>query len=575
MRSSSPSSVTGGTAISPPMYFLRSSYYPLAAACAGSLMWPAAGAFESLELRIDELNAPQWLAEQLHFSFSWQADTAADYRLEIGRLVLPALAQTLSGIGIDCRQGEVTERHIRCDQGELKLNHPLVGSKPIAFSFDLDRESGNLSGNLDGVVIADGRLNLQLELEAAAWRLHLHGQRLNPTALLDLLPQQQRPLADWTHRAQVDLEARLHGQGATLRDAEWQMSLSDLAFADVTGSTAGEGLAGRFDGRLTRSSERWLINGDLILDRGELLTPVIYLDATAHPLGLQGEWVLDQDLETLQVRTARLHLPELVDLRLQARLTLADRMDIRRLKLQVQPFQIGDLYRELLQPVLQGTPWGRFELAGEADLALDMHDGAASLELGLHDAALDDAQTDQAPRRLGLYNVNGQIVWNRTGEMRPSWLAWGSGQLLDRIELGPARIDFRTAGERFELIKQIRLPVLDGFLLVDRLDLAALGTPEQELQFDGILEPISMSALSQALGWLPLSGKLSGMLPGLHYKKGLFSIDGILLVRIFDGDILIKNLRLQDLFGVYPQLSADIEMKRLDLDRLTSTFSFG
>ncbi|MGD8932314.1 MAG: hypothetical protein PVI52_07080 [Chromatiales bacterium] len=538
-------------------------------------MWMAAGAFEGLELSIAELSTPDWRAQQLHFSFAWQPGATAGYRLEIDRLELPSLEQTLTGVRVDCRQGEVSGRRIRCDQGELLLQHPLVGSTPIGFSFDLDRESGDLNGTLDGVGLAGGRLDLQFDSEAAAWQLQLQGRRLNPTALLELLPQQQRPLADWTHHSRADLEARLHGQGGTLQDADWQLVLAGLAFADATGTTAGEGLAGRFDGRLTRTSERWVINGGLILDQGELLTPVCYLDATAHPLDVSGEWALDRDLETLRVRAARLRLPDLLDLRLQARLALPDGMGIRMLKLRLQPFPVGDVYRELLQPVLQGTPWGRFELAGEADLALDLQDGMAALALGLQDVALDDTRTDQMPRRLGLYDVNGQIVWNRSGEMRPSWLAWGSGQLLDHIELGPARIDFRTAGERFELMKQIRLPVLDGFLLVDRLDLAALGTPEQELQFDGILEPISMSALSQALGWLPLSGKLSGMLPGLHYKKGLFSIDGILLVRIFDGDILIKNLRLQDLFGVYPQLSADIEMKRLDLDQLTSTFSFG
>ncbi|MEJ2693786.1 MAG: hypothetical protein P8166_12195, partial [Candidatus Thiodiazotropha sp.] len=156
-----------------------------------------------------------------------------------------------------------------------------------------------------------------------------------------------------------------------------------------------------------------------------------------------------------------------------------------------------------------------------------------------------------------------------------SRLSWQAGHLLEHIDIGPAEIEFEASGEGFNLTRQARIPLLDGNLVVDKLVIAALGKPEQRLRFDGFLEPISMHALSQALGWLPLSGKLSGMIPGLTYEKGLLSVDGILAVRIFDGDILIRQLKSRDLFSVYPQLSADIELRDLDLESLTQTFSFG
>jgi hypothetical protein len=146
---------------------------------------------------------------------------------------------------------------------------------------------------------------------------------------------------------------------------------------------------------------------------------------------------------------------------------------------------------------------------------------------------------------------------------------------LEKLDLGAGRIDFQTYERDFRLIRQARLPVVDGALVVDRLEVSNLGEEDQQLAFDGMLEPISMQALSQALGWPPLSGKLSGVIPGLTYRAGQFKLDGNLLVRMFEGDILIRRLRLQDLFGVYPQLQADIELKQLDLETLTRTFSFG
>ncbi len=532
-------------------------------------------AFERLDLNIEEIAATGWRAEQLNFSFAWQSPVGAGYHLQIGRLELPQLEQSISGLQIDCRQGEFSDQRISCDQGQVRLNHPLLQQTAISLRFDLNPASGKFTGALSGVAIADGHLDLDLTLEAGDWNLQIRGKRLNPASLAVLLLQDFQPLADWSYRARIDLDAQLQGQAGALLSASWRTAVAGLSFSDAKGTTAGEGLAGRLQGKLSRAPGYWQVNSELTLDKGELLTPACYLNPAAYPLRLESQWVLDESLQMLKIQDARLRQQDLLDLKLQAELKLSDEHPIQMLKLKVQPFQVADIYRELLQPLLQGTPWGRFEMAGQAELSIYQKGATASLDVGLHDFDLDDAKVNGAPRRMGLYGVNGHLYWNRRGEMRPSWLQWQAGHVMERIDIGPARIDFQTAGEHFKLARQIRLPVLDGFLLVDRLDIEALGEAEQKIQFDGLLEPISMGALSEALGWVPLSGKLSGMLPGLTYKKGIFNLEGILLVHIFDGDILIKHLKLQDLFGVYPQLSADIEMHDLDLETLTGTFSFG
>lgn len=560
------------------MSFPRNRWVWLAAwALAGlSLLGSAAVcAFEQLELSIAEIAAEGWRAEQLRLGFAWRSPAGAGYRLQIGSLQLPQLEQTITGVQVDCQQGEFSDLRISCEQGEVRLNHPLLQQSVMSLKFELDPASGKLSGELGGVALAGGRLDLDLALEAGAWKLQLRGQRLNSAKLAALMPQYQKALAGWRYAARIDLDAQLTGQGGAMLDGTWKATVAGLSFADVAGSYAGEGLAGRLNGKLSRAADHWQVNSELTLNKGELLTPVCYLNPDAHPLKLESRLVLDDRLQTLQIQDARLRQQDLLDLKLQAQLQPAAARPVQMLQLKVQPFQVAEIYRELLQPVLEGTPWGRFELAGQAELTLNLKEAAANLDLALHDFHLDDAKVSGTPRRMGLYGVNGHLYWNRGGEMQPSWLQWQAGHVLERIDIGPSRIDFETARESFKLTKPIRVPVLDGFLQVDRLDIEALGEAEQKLEFDGMLEPISMSTLSEALGWVPLSGKLSGMIPGLTYKKGLFSLDGILLVRMFDGDILIKHLKLQDLFGVYPQLNADIEMHNLDLETLTGTFSFG
>lgn len=533
-----------------------------------------AGAFAQLELRIATLAAPQWRARQLSFSFDWRG-AAAGYRLEIARLELPALGQTLENLEIRCRQGALDDRYIRCGEGEVRLSHPRLGRGPMALSFELERGSGRLQGTLLGAVVAGGRLDLDFALEAGDWRLGLRGKGLQPASLASLWPGTEGYLGEWGVGADLDLELSLSGRGERLHRGRWRGKLSQLGFADAAGTYAGEGLAANLEGTLSASGGAWRAETRLALEQGELLTPVCYLDAGVHPLQVEGRLSLDPQRRLLSFEDLRLRSRNLLDLNLQGALKLDAERPLQRLQLQVHPLRAEDLYGELLQPVLAGTPWGRFDMAGEVGLSLALEGEAVSLDLELREFDLDDTQGGAVPGHLGLSGVNGRLFWNRHGAARPSRLAWRSGLLLQHLDLGPGEIEFRAADSGFHLDGPARLPLLDGFLVVDRLDIEALGDPSQRLRFDGFLEPVSLEAVSRALGWVPLSGKLSGMLPGLTYENGLFSVEGVLLARVFDGDILIRNLQTRDLFGAYPQLQAEIELRNLDLETLTETFSFG
>jgi hypothetical protein len=46
-------------------------------------------------------------------------------------------------------------------------------------------------------------------------------------------------------------------------------------------------------------------------------------------------------------------------------------------------------------------------------------------------------------------------------------------------------------------------------------------------------------------------------------------------MRVFDGSVVIKNLRFTEPFGIVPRLSADVDLNDLDLESLTRAFSFG
>jgi hypothetical protein len=84
-----------------------------------------------------------------------------------------------------------------------------------------------------------------------------------------------------------------------------------------------------------------------------------------------------------------------------------------------------------------------------------------------------------------------------------------------------------------------------------------------------------MQQFTAALGLPVMHGTLSAAIPTVSYEKSTVKMDGALLFNVFDGTILVQRLVLENPFGRVPTLKADVEMRKLDLDLLTRTFSFG
>jgi hypothetical protein len=134
---------------------------------------------------------------------------------------------------------------------------------------------------------------------------------------------------------------------------------------------------------------------------------------------------------------------------------------------------------------------------------------------------------------------------------------------------------FTTRGRDFALARDTRFPIFDGALLVHTLAIRRSFGPDAELDFDAILEPISMPLLSKAFGWPILSGRLAGTVPGVTYRDHVLTVQGDLSANVFDGTIVGSRLELSDPLGPWPRLDADVSARHLDLDLLTHTFSIG
>ncbi|MFZ2171931.1 MAG: C4-dicarboxylate ABC transporter, partial [Methylococcaceae bacterium] len=177
--------------------------------------------------------------------------------------------------------------------------------------------------------------------------------------------------------------------------------------------------------------------------------------------------------------------------------------------------------------------------------------------------------------RIKVEGGAGTINWSDDETFnRPSTLTWRQIQLY-ALPIGASRLLFLSRASSFKLLEKASLPFLGGVIAINQLGWQAKKQQEPEVYFAGSLNNVSLEQWSKALNWTPLSGTISGNIPRVDYRNKTLSLGGELNIRVFDGDIKIKQLASSGLFTDFPKLYSELEINNLDLDQLTGKFKFG
>ncbi|MDA0189851.1 MAG: hypothetical protein OSW77_05875 [Proteobacteria bacterium] len=451
------------------------------------------------------------------------------FRIDAGRLSLGGFR--LDGLHLACHALQRTAAALDCRDGVLG-----VGGQRWPARFVL-RDGGRrieltLPASAGGATerwrLAQGR--------DGAWTLDLEAVRLARLAALLPLPAAIVGLG-------VDgrLDGRLRLGGGRVSG---ELRLAGGRFASTDGTRAGEGLALTLSLALRQRGGAWQGQLALAWTGGELYLAPFYLERLqlALPGGgslrAQGVWPAGATLpDTL---TLQGELPDLA--------------------------AVGTTF---LAPLLAARALPPVTLAGGAALDLaGRQGGQRTLEVALREVAVDLAG------RHALRGVDGRLAWAADG-VRESRLRVGGGTLAG-LPLGRFELPLRVRPDGVELAGA-SVPVLDGELLLDDWAATRPASPEGGWQWRGglALTPLSLPALTQALGLPALGGTLSFSLPRLRHDAGALTLDGTAVIQAFDGYLSITGLRLIDPFGPLPRLSGEIEARHLDLGLLTETYDFG
>ena len=547
-----------------------------------------AAAASSLEFAIGDVSGEGWQARGITLGLEITETGRSPATLRIEALLLPPPVGEVRGLEARCAALEIGTTIVRCPSLTLAGSGRLRNLPGLTGPVEYRRETGALSWQLagssatgepgGGLIVAGeltgGDLNATFtarDLEIEPWVAFLGGPGVPSDG-----PSEAGASDDGEAEGESVLTGRLTGElrvelsADVPARADLEGRFEGLSGYNASGTQAAEGLALGFSGSWRDEGDAGRFEGEIGMTAGEIYREPVYADLGAFPAELSFGGTIRSD--AILIESFSLAQTGVVAGSGSARLEADSegQWALAEARLELTELTLPGAYQILMQPFLADTDLGDLETLGSARGELEIVDG----ELDVATLSLDEVFLDDRSGRLALYGLYGDLAWGDGAGDEPLRLVWDGGYLYG-FSFGSADLTFDRRGDGIALTAPVSIPVFDGALEIDVLELGGASMNEASAVFDARLTPVDMRSVAHALDWPPLTGTLSGEIPRLSYLDGELTFGGEFRADMFDGTVTIRNFNVRDPFQEGARLRADVEINQLDLRQVTEAFSFG
>lgn len=543
-------------------------------------------AVDDVAFEVERIDGAGWSAQGVVVRLDLP-DRVTRASATIARIQLPAQAGELRNLRIDCPAVEISVATIACRDARIAAVLPTVGSQTLAGRVVFGRRSGTLEIDLAGLKIGGGEARIAGGLQDTGWNGQLKLDRVAVEPLIKLARDLQLPLPELSATGLVTLSLTASGAQTTVQKARIDATFTDLTANNEAGSLATDKLSFNLLADVGQAQGDWSFQADVKSGSGQVYAQPVFLDLGAHALAVsaRGTWASDG---RLSVADFKVDHRDVAQGQGSAEIRFDDERPLRALTLNLKALQFPGAYDSYFQPLLLDTNFKSLRTAGRIAGGIVIEQGAPQrIELNFASVTLDDGN-----RNLVLNDLNGDWYWrNQRGSQsvdvgvdleddadpspaRDSLLRWAGGSLLN-LDLGPSELRFNTQGRQFRLLQPARIPVLDGALELESFRIRNAGEPTVAFMVDATIQPISVAQLCKAFGWPEFGGRIGGAISKLRMRDRIITLGTTLQAQVFDGDVKISDLRLEQPFGQWPRFYSNIALDNLDLELVTSAFSFG
>jgi hypothetical protein len=549
------------------------------AACAvivlGLCAISAVRAVDSVRLEVERIDGKGWSAEGIAFDLGLPRAGVAS-QATITRLRWGSQPHVLRNVRIACPALELTADKVACARADLTLTLPSVGAQRLAGAVNYDRRTGAIDFDVRSARLAGGAVRLRAAIGERSWRASADAEGLDAEQLLTIARELELPVAGFSGTGRVSLAIDASG-AETPQRATIMAKFDQLTANNASGTLASDKLALNARATLENVDGDWLFDVAVDAGRGQAYAQPVFLDFGVHALAAQARGRLAASGEVV-AESFQLDHRGVVRADGSARVDLSQAHPVRDLRLNLYALEFPGAYTSYLQPFLVDSDFESLATSGRISGKARIEAGAPR-QLSLQLANLD---LDDGAQAFALRGLNGEVSWRdgdnedsarRAGAQRSS-LRWQSGSLF-KLALGPGALQFTSVGRDVRLVEPSRIPLLDGAIDLESLRIRNVGLPSVAFMVDATLQPVSVAQLCRAFGWPEFGGTIGGTISKLRLREGIVTLGTTLQARVFDGQIAIKDLRLEDALGAWPRFYSSLALESLDLELVTRAFSFG
>lgn len=507
----------------------------------------------TLESRAGRAGVVQWQSAALTLAPAREAHGGLRWHVDVGGLDVGGLRGRLV---VECADGGLQQGRPRCAEGRFEWRS------------DDDRR---LSGQLGEPSRGSG-MTFELDGHGLSGRVQwLDDQAVDATIRLDNFDLAALPASFLEVLDLSVLEGHADGlielSGGRVR---FDLSLEQAGFDRRDGRIAGAGLALEITGEIDdwATDEAVGFTAALRQDSGEILVGPVYLPPPDAPLALEvaGEF---ESGSHIALTSLKLDDGGLVEARGAARVESGARgWGLSALTIDRARLQLPGAWRRWGDGPASASGFGDLATGGTITASARWSsDRLESLSLGLDDFSVRDPAG-----RFALESVEGNV--HRGSERFEADLEWGELALFS-LRFGASRLLADGMPADWALEQPLRLPLLDGAVVIDRLEVDARSDGKPSVALDARIEPLDLAELTRMLGFPVFGGALSGRFPGIRLSGNQITFTGGIDVAAFSGGVRLSELVIERPFGSLPALAAQVEIDRLDLAELTGAFNFG
>lgn len=477
----------------------------------------------------------------------------------------------ITDIKLNCHELIFKPEYVSCASGQLDFKQQELGQQSLVFNITASPNKDHYQLAITELKLASSIITIDVEFDKNSWRVNIDTPKLSLIPLIEFLTphlqnEQIKILTEWSIEGDLQLSSMVYGKSDEINKLTVELSASAMNVSDVQAQYVMEKVKSSLVINLEREQQTWQWQTTLNISEGQGYGEPVFIDFEATPMTIGAGGLWQQNDNYFEVSDIKLDHSDVMQLEGSFK-GYFDKVE--QLEFKLKQTDVIPLYEIWLQPFSVGTAMDSIELAGEVDFHYRQKADDYQLSLGLDKVFIGDNAG-----RFSLDNVSGTAAWTNSSQPVNSELQWQSGYVY-AIPLGASRVKAEVKLSSLTLLDEWRLPILDGELQVSEFSLQRPSGEQSKWIFDGLLTPISMESLSTALGWPLLHGKISGVIPNVSYADQRIQVNGALLVKLFEGTTVIRDLQLDKPFGALPQLYANVDMKGLNLETLTQTFDFG